>query len=162
MGILIRILYTFINIIGFFNSKGLKKFAAKLFFIVIILIETDFALLLSDFRVFYCNYQLDAYNQADMDNFFITADEKHIKKEKDKARELRKKGWWKNKLAEGVCYYCGGKFPPAELTMDHVVPVARGGFSTKGNVVPACKECNSKKKYMLPIEWAEYIDNLNK
>lgn len=95
-----------------------------------------------------------------MDNFFITADERHIRKEKEKARELRKKGWWKNKLSEGVCHYCGEKFLPAELTMDHIVPVARGGTSTKGNVVPACKECNSKKKYLLPIEWEEYLNGL--
>jgi len=97
-----------------------------------------------------------------MDSFFITADEKHIRKEKEKAREFRKKPWWKNKLSEGVCHYCGEKFAPAELTMDHVVPIARGGVTSKGNIVPACKECNSKKKYLLPIEWDEYINNLNK
>jgi len=102
------------------------------------------------------------YNHADMDNFFITADERHIKKEKEKARELRKKGWWKDKLAQGKCHYCEGSFPPSELTMDHIVPISRGGTSTKGNVVPACKECNSKKKYLLPIEWEEYLGNLNK
>ncbi len=44
--------------------------------------------------------------------------------------------------------------------MDHIVPMARGGKSTKGNVVPACKACNYKKKYMLPIEWEEYLQSL--
>ncbi len=44
--------------------------------------------------------------------------------------------------------------------MDHIVPMARGGKSTKGNVVPACKVCNNKKKYMLPIEWEEYLQSL--
>ncbi len=44
--------------------------------------------------------------------------------------------------------------------MDHIVPMARGGKSTKGNVVPACKECNNKKRYMLPIEWEEYLQSL--
>jgi hypothetical protein len=39
--------------------------------------------------------------------------------------------------------------PAGELTMDHVVPLARGGKSTKGNVVPACKPCNNKKKQLL-------------
>ncbi|TCK62499.1 HNH endonuclease [Seleniivibrio woodruffii] len=97
-----------------------------------------------------------------MDVFFIPADDRHIKKEKEKARELRQKQWWKNKLAEGVCHYCGEKFPPSELTMDHIVPIARGGTSTKGNVVPACKECNNKKKYLLPIEWEEYLDTLKR
>jgi hypothetical protein len=24
-------------------------------------------------------------------------------------------------------------------------------------VVPACKECNSRKKYLLPMEWEEYL-----
>ena len=60
----------------------------------------------------------------------------------------------------GVCYYCKRRFPPKELTMDHIVPIIRGGFTRKGNVVPCCKECNNKKKYMLPIEWQEYMDSL--
>lgn len=47
-----------------------------------------------------------------------------------------------------------------ELTMDHIVPIVRGGKSKRGNVVPACKECNTKKKYMLPIEWEEYLSRL--
>ncbi|MCJ7481978.1 MAG: HNH endonuclease [Thermodesulfovibrionales bacterium] len=38
----------------------------------------------------------------------------------------------------------------------------RGGKSSKGNVVPACKECNTKKKYLLPIEWEEYRESLIK
>jgi hypothetical protein len=33
-----------------------------------------------------------------------------------------------------------------------VVPVARGGRSVKGYVVPACKECNNKKKLLTPAE----------
>ena len=36
--------------------------------------------------------------------------------------------------------------------MDHVVPVARGGRSTRGNVVPACKPCNNEKKLLTPAE----------
>jgi 5-methylcytosine-specific restriction endonuclease McrA len=36
----------------------------------------------------------------------------------------------------------------------------RGGKSTRGNVVPACKECNNRKKYLLPVEWEEYLETL--
>jgi 5-methylcytosine-specific restriction enzyme A len=36
--------------------------------------------------------------------------------------------------------------------MDHLVPVARGGRSVKGNVVASCKECNNRKKLMTPAE----------
>lgn len=86
------------------------------------------------------------------DWFQVTADPKHIAKEREKARKLRKSQWWLTKLNQGICHYCQQKFLPKELTMDHVVPVARGGTSTQGNVVPACKECNNKKKLSTPVE----------
>ena len=76
-----------------------------------------------------------------------------IQREKNRARELRRSEWWKRRRAAGVCYYCQRRVLPAELTMDHLIPLVRGGKSTKGNLVPACKECNSKKKYTLPWEW---------
>jgi 5-methylcytosine-specific restriction endonuclease McrA len=79
-------------------------------------------------------------------------DEKSIAKEKSKARELRKSQWWRNKISKGRCHYCGNEFKAAELTMDHIVPLSRGGKSTKGNVVPCCKDCNNKKKYMTPVD----------
>ena len=80
-----------------------------------------------------------------------------INRERGVARDLRRSQWWKRRVAKGVCYYCEGTVPPGELTMDHVVPVARGGKSTKGNVVPACKDCNTAKKQLLPIEWDNYL-----
>jgi 5-methylcytosine-specific restriction endonuclease McrA len=95
-----------------------------------------------------------------MTDYFVAADEAHIKREKAKAREIRSSPWWKRKRSTGRCYYCGGKFPAGELTMDHLVPLTRGGMSVRSNIVPACKECNSKKKYLLPIEWEEYLDTL--
>lgn len=94
--------------------------------------------------------------------FVSEVTEEEIKREKAKARELRNSQWWKNKRGQGICHYCEKQFKPSELTMDHIVPIIRGGRSTKGNIVPCCKECNSKKKYMLPIEWEEYMESLNK
>ncbi|MCF8037587.1 MAG: HNH endonuclease [Desulfobacteraceae bacterium] len=83
------------------------------------------------------------------------ADETEIRREKAKARELRASQWWKRKCAKGVCHYCGRQVPPGELTMDHIVPIARGGKSTRGNVVPCCKACNTRKKDQLPMEWTD-------
>ena len=91
-------------------------------------------------------------------SFISYVTEEEIKKEKTKARELRHSQWWKNKQGKGICYYCNKKFKPDELTMDHIVPVIRGGKSAKGNIVPCCKECNNKKKHMLPMEWHEYME----
>lgn len=94
------------------------------------------------------------------DQFITYVSEADIKRERQKARELRRSQWWKRKCSEGKCYYCGRRFRPQELTMDHIVPIIRGGRSKKGNVVPACRECNEKKKYMLPFEWEEYLKRL--
>ena len=92
-----------------------------------------------------------------MDYFIVSVSEEEIKRERNKARELRNSQWWKNRIAKGVCHWCRAKFPPAELSMDHIVPVIRGGSSSRGNLVPSCKECNNRKKHMLPIEWEEYL-----
>lgn len=78
--------------------------------------------------------------------FYAPVDPIKLKKERAKARELRKTNWWKCKLAEGFCYYCSKKFNSADLTMDHKVPLARGGVSSKNNIVVCCKTCNSKKQ----------------
>lgn len=83
-----------------------------------------------------------------------------IKRERDKARALRRSQWWKRKLAAGRCHYCGRDVGARQLTMDHVVPLARGGLSTRGNVVPACKACNSQKQRLVPVEWEDYLRRL--
>lgn len=95
-----------------------------------------------------------------MERFIPQADDETIKREKAQARKLRESPWWKRKRGRGICHYCGERFKPSELTMDHVIPIIRGGTSTKANLVPACKECNSKKKHMLPMEWEEYLNTI--
>ncbi|MBU3950442.1 MAG: HNH endonuclease [Proteobacteria bacterium] len=87
-----------------------------------------------------------------MEPFAYNLEEEDIKKERRLARELRSSQWWKRKLAKGICHYCGREFSPKELTMDHIVPIARGGKSRKGNLATACKECNNAKKQLLPTE----------
>ncbi|MFL5812033.1 MAG: HNH endonuclease [Bdellovibrionia bacterium] len=88
---------------------------------------------------------------------YFTLDPAHtdpvrVRKEREKAQKLKKSQWWKQKLAAGICHYCGKKFSAKDLTMDHVVPIARGGTSTQGNVVPACKNCNQDKKLSTPVD----------
>jgi 5-methylcytosine-specific restriction protein A len=88
---------------------------------------------------------------------WIDVPEAELRRERDKARELRRSQWWRNRVATGVCHYCGKQVLPADLTMDHVVPLVRGGRSSKGNCVPACKACNNAKQSLLPIEWEDYL-----
>ena len=84
--------------------------------------------------------------------FVVAVSDEEIRRERRKARELRASQWWKRRRSAGVCHYCGNKFPPHALTMDHIVPLARGGKSARGNVVAACKECNNKKKHSLVMD----------
>jgi 5-methylcytosine-specific restriction enzyme A len=90
--------------------------------------------------------------------FLMEVSEAQIRRERQRARELRASPWWKRKRASGVCHHCGGKFPPRDLTMDHLVPIARGGKSIKGNLVPSCKQCNSERRHRLPFESPADVD----
>lgn len=54
-------------------------------------------------------------------------------------------GWW--------CHYCR---TTQALTVDHVVPVSKGGRDVVSNLVPACRTCNSQKRgkdYDEFVEW---------
>ena len=85
-------------------------------------------------------------------NIYYAQPREHIQRERNKARKLRSTGWWKQKLAFGLCYHCGQKFSAPELTMDHLIPIGRGGHSQKGNVVVSCKGCNTHKAALTPAE----------
>lgn len=89
-----------------------------------------------------------------MNYYFQPVSEKEQKKEKAKARELRASQWWRQEVGKGICYYCQNKFKPEELTMDHVIPIARGGKSNKKNCVACCKDCNTKKGHKTTAEMA--------
>ncbi len=93
-----------------------------------------------------------------MTHFIVEISEQEIKREREKSRELRRSRWWQNRVALGICHWCNGTFSPDELTMDHIIPISRGGKTSRNNVVLSCKECNNRKKYLLPIEWEEYLN----
>ena len=82
---------------------------------------------------------------------------KHARIEKAAAQALRKSRWWQNLVQATSCYYCQTPLDAKTVTMDHIVPISRGGRSTKGNVVPCCKNCNNKKKQLTPVEWDAYL-----
>jgi len=92
-----------------------------------------------------------------MSDFYAPIAPEVLKRERARARELRASQWWKRRIGDGTCYYCRRQVGIRALSMDHLVPLARGGRSVRGNVVPACKPCNSRKQSMLPVEWTEYV-----
>ena len=78
--------------------------------------------------------------------YIETIDPALVKREREKAREMRRSSWWRQQVGRGVCYHCEQKFAVEDLTMDHLIPLSRGGKSSKKNIVVACKQCNSLKK----------------
>lgn len=53
-------------------------------------------------------------------------------------------------LNRGPCFYCGST---QRITIDHIIAIARGGTDSIGNLVPACKSCNSQKRQLTIMEW---------
>jgi 5-methylcytosine-specific restriction endonuclease McrA len=43
------------------------------------------------------------------------------------------------------CAYCGKSVPTKRRTVDHVVPLSKGGKHVPENIVPSCRPCNSRK-----------------
>ena len=82
----------------------------------------------------------------------IRKDDRHVAAERRRAQDLKQTNWWKQQMQRGVCHYCSQTVGAGKLTMDHVVPVSRGGRSTKGNIVPCCDVCNKTKKHRTPAE----------
>lgn len=54
------------------------------------------------------------------------------------------------KLYSSPCLYCGST---DKITVDHVIPIDKGGAHSIGNLVPACLSCNSSKGTKFITEW---------
>ncbi len=43
------------------------------------------------------------------------------------------------------CYYCTERLTPVTYTIDHVIPLSKGGRNTQINKVYSCMKCNREK-----------------
>ena len=58
---------------------------------------------------------------------------------------------------EGHCAICGKFVPYTEFTVDHIVPLAKGGSNDLSNLQCACGVCNRIKQDILPEELMEKL-----
>jgi len=67
-----------------------------------------------------------------------------IKRQRKRAAGTLSTADWRSVLAAygSACLCCGSDDPP---TIDHVVPLSRGGSNTVDNVQPLCNGCNMRK-----------------
>lgn len=63
------------------------------------------------------------------------------------------KRMWRQNIKESwnhQCAYCGSN---EELTIDHIVPQAKGGVDCTHNVLCCCKKCNHEKGHTPWEDW---------
>lgn len=75
---------------------------------------------------------------------------KDFVKEKTQVRFSKSNVYLRDQYA---CCYCGSSVAKREATMDHVVPLSRGGRTNWENIVTACAPCNSAKGNRVGPEW---------
>lgn len=92
----------------------------------------------------------DRHRKNNLEKFAL---KEKLRRSKKRANggQFSSKDWFRlyhrfNKL----CAYCGSR--PA-TTIDHVIPVAKGGSGYIGNILPACVTCNSSKQDKTLYEW---------
>lgn len=84
-----------------------------------------------------------------------------IIREKNRKRRARKKGAGiylisqkeLNQMYNLPCSYCGSN---DDITIDHVMPLSRGGSHSIGNLVSCCRKCNLSKGSKTIMEWKNY------
>ena len=73
-------------------------------------------------------------------------------------RQVR--AWLADAISEqrGRCHYCKGTMIKSDVpeerrfrpTIDHYIPLSKGGMHIRSNIVAACKRCNDEKGSMMP------------
>ena len=92
--------------------------------------------------------QLDKWRAENLDKHNENARKRRARLRDAKTGTITRKEI--QRLLSAPCAYCG---VTENITVDHVVPLARGGDHTIGNFLPACKTCNSRKRDSFITEW---------
>ena len=61
-----------------------------------------------------------------------------------------------------TCYYCGDPLKSKNRTIDHKIPISRGGQTTLDNLVVSCKRCNEEKGMMNDEEYLGFLEKFRK
>jgi 5-methylcytosine-specific restriction endonuclease McrA len=99
------------------------------------------------------------------DLYYLNNHELHRDKAHGRRAKVNENGVFKilrkelKRLYNSPCFYCGSL---NKITIDHVIPISRGGTHGIGNLVAACAFCNGSKHTKFLIEWKRDLTFLNK
>ncbi len=99
------------------------------------------------------------------DLYYLNNHELHRNRDHGRRAKKNKNGVFKVlrkeliKLYNSPCFYCGSL---DKITIDHIIPISRGGTHGIGNLVSACSSCNGSKHTKFLIEWKRDLTFLNK
>lgn len=65
-------------------------------------------------------------------------------------------------MQDGKCAYCGQHRNIKYMTVDHIIPLSKGGTESLKNLQCTCKKCNGLKEDMLPHEFTLFIRKILK
>ena len=68
---------------------------------------------------------------------------------------------WQKLYSADTCYYCGKHIEGRDKTVDHKIPISRGGTNARENLVMCCQSCNSHKNNRTESEYYEWRKNHN-
>lgn len=80
--------------------------------------------------------------------FIKTSEKKYAKNEFEALRPFMK-----IRYSQKNCHYCNTKLQRRLKTIDHKIPLTRGGTNDEENLVMSCLPCNLKKSWMTESEF---------
>ena len=84
----------------------------------------------------------------------------NIRRPYDDEEKAKDKRYWFNQQNNGVCNYCGYRYPYDQLQMEHMIPKELGGQDHRVNMQLSCGTCNKKKGTYTDIEFRELNSHL--
>ena len=65
-----------------------------------------------------------------------------------------------NKVRESgeICYYCKNTIENGKKTVDHKIPISRGGETKEENLVVCCEKCNTEKDFLTEEEYMRILE----
>jgi 5-methylcytosine-specific restriction endonuclease McrA len=90
------------------------------------------------------------YERENREKVRVNGERKRARKRNAPVNDFTSKQW---KLLilfyESCCVYCGSR--QTRITMDHIIPLSKGGSHTLSNILPCCLSCNSQKHNGPPL-----------